>query len=167
MKTLGRTFVLGLLFLLLMPIAMADTVREWSAGAGVTADPNGEYTGAIVTGKWFPTTRELNWGVHTYGMLARYDHHNGSGASAVAGAAPVLTWRGFYAGIGAAVNNTTPHLGTPINFSTIVGYDYQINDRWSVEGNVLHLSHGASLGIAEDKPNGGVTTLGLQAIYRF
>ena len=162
--------VLLLVMLFTTPAWSAE--RDWSLGAGVAADPNGEYTGVIVSGQWLPTTRGFSWGVHTYGMLARYDHNGGSGTSAVLGVAPVLTWKGSFPlrlsiGMGAAVNNTTAALGTPVNFSSVFVADYEVNDSISVTFGAVHLSHGASVGIKEDKPNGGVTAVILQGIYKF
>ena len=165
MKQAKQLILSIFLALAIAPVALADTTREWSFGGGVAGDPNGEYTGLVASARWFPTTRDLNWGVHSYVMAAQYDHSDGSGTSVVLGVAPVITWKWFYAGMGVAINNTTPNLGTPGNFTSIFGGSWHITDNVAIDGSVTHISHAASLGLAKDKPNGGVTTVGLQAVF--
>lgn len=151
-------------FLLAAP-AQADTIRQWKTGIALGADPNGDYAAATLTRNWFPIHRDLNWGVRTYLELGRYDYDGDSGNAIAVAVEPVLTWRGCYAGMGMALGNTTPNLGTVWNFSSSGGCDFEINNGMKLGAFVNHRSHGARLGIAEDKENGGVTTINLQAVF--
>lgn len=151
-----------LLSLAIMPVAFADTLRDWQTGVAVGADPNGDYAAVTVTRNWFPVHRDLSWGVRTYAELGRFDYDGDSGTAVAIAIEPVVTWRGFYAGIGPRLGNTTPNLGTVINFSMTGGYDHEFNGGWRVGGFINHASHCARCGFAEDKENGGVTTVNLQ-----
>jgi hypothetical protein len=160
---------LTLIALIWAPVHAQD--REWSLGTAVGADISGEFSAVTFSGYWLPTKPNLDWGVVSYLQVGPYGYREGSGTSAALGIEPVVTaawgrWR-VGGGMGLAVNNTTPNLGTPINFSSVVFVGYQINPRWKVQVNGRHLSHGARLGIARDKPNGGTTVISAEAVLRF
>ena len=142
--------------------AQSDTLRDWRTGVAVGADPNGDYAAVTIARNWFPVHRDLSWGVRTYAELGRFDYDGDSGTAVAVAVEPVVTWRGFYAGIGPRLGNTTPNLGTVINFSMTGGYDHEFRGGWRVGGFINHASHCARCGFAEDKENGGVTTLNAQ-----
>ena len=161
--------VLMLLALIWAPVNAAD--RKWSLGTAVGADINGDFSAVTFSGRWLPKTPNLDWGVVSYLQVGPYGYREGSGTSAALGIEPVITkaWGPVRvgAGMGLAVNNTTPNLGTPINFSSLGFVSYDIDERWAVSVTLRHLSHGARLGIAKDKPNGGTTVISGQAVLRF
>lgn len=157
---------LFLSFLLLIAFNANADEREWSFNAGVGYDPRG-YTALTINGDWFPTARDLSWGVRTFVQGGHYDYDGETGAAAVAGVLPVVTWKGLYGGIGGAINTITPQLGTPYQFATQLGYQISLTDDWKVDLNFTHFSHCSKCGIAEDKDNGGVTTGNVFVEWRF
>ena len=134
------------------------TIRQWRTGVAIGADPNGDYAAVTVTRNWFPTHRNLSWGVRTYGELGAYDYDGDRGNAVTFGVEPVVTWRGCYAGIGPSLGNTTPNLGTVWNFSMTGGCDFDVGNGMSIGAFANHRSHASRLGIDGDKENGGVTT---------
>lgn len=145
--------------------------RTWTASVGAGADLNGQFNAITVSSEWLPRTPDLSWGVVTYLQAGPYDYQDGSGISVAAGVEPVVTMKlgpvRVSAGMGLALNNTTPHLGTPVNFSSVFMVEGNVSDNWTLRLQARHLSHAASLGLAEDKSNGGTTVVGLQGVYTF
>ena len=141
--------------------------RDWSVGGGVGYDPQG-VTALTITGDWFPTTRSLSWGVRTFGQVAQYNGDNCDGQTGgQVGALPVLTWRGFYAGMGASVGNTTCRLGTAANFVSWGGWKISVAENVEVDASISHWSHCSRCGFASDKENAGNTFFNLAGIWRF
>jgi len=142
--------------------------NEWSLGGGAGVDVNGDYNAVTVSGNWLPKKRSLGTGVIVYGELGHYDYDkDGSGSAVTVGVEPVLTYRGFYAGTGLSLGNTTPNLGTVWNFASCGGYQHTFENNMLVRADVCHESHAARMGLEEDKPNGGITTVGFQIGVRF
>ena len=141
--------------------------NEWSLGGGAAVDVNGDYYSATVAGNWLPKKRSLGTGVITSIQLGRYDYDEGSGNRVAVAVVPVLTYRGFYAGMGVSLGNTTPNLGTAWNFASAGGYQHNFDNGMFARVEVTHESHGARMGIEEDKANGGVTQFGGQVGWRF
>lgn len=158
-------FILFLVGMLAAPLASAQTIREWRTGVAIGADPNGDYAAVTVTRNWFPIHHDLSWGVRTYSELGRYDYDGDSGTAITVAVEPVVTWHGCYAGMGPSLGNTTPHLGTVWNFSMTGGCGFEVSNGMRIGAFVNHRSHASRLGIAEDKENGGVTTINLQAVF--
>jgi len=138
--------------------------HKWQTGMAIGADPNGDYTAVTITRNWFPTHRELSWGVRTYVELGRYDYDGDSGNAVTVAVEPVVTWKGCYTGIGPSLGNTTPNLGTVWNFSITGGCDFEVGNGVRIGAFANHRSHASRLGIDEDKENGGVTTINLQLV---
>jgi hypothetical protein len=157
MKTI--TLITLLIGMLIAPIASAQTIREWRTGVAVGVEVGGEYAAATLTRNWVPVRRDLSWGVRTYGELGAYDYDGDRGTAVALGVEPVATWRGCYAGMGLALGNTTPRLGTVWNISSTGGCDFDIGNDQTVGFFLNHRSHCSRCGIEEDKENGGVTTL--------
>ena len=128
MKTLMVYALIPLMALIISGFAHADTIRDWRTGVAIGADPNGDYAAVTVTRNWFPTHRDLSWGVRTYGELGRFDYDGDSGNAVTVAVEPVVTWRGCYAGMGPSLGNTTPHLGTVWNISATGGCDIELSN---------------------------------------
>ncbi len=141
--------------------------REWSVGGGAGADINGDYNAIIVSGNWLPIKRSLGTGVITSLQLGQYDYDEGSGQRVAVAAVPVLTYHGFYAGMGVSLGNTTPYLGTVWNFASVGGYRHTFDNGMFVDFSLTHESHAARAGVEKDKPNGGVTMVVGQWGVRF
>lgn len=141
--------------------------NEWSVGGGAGMDINGNYSAVTVTGNWLPKKRSLGTGVITSLQLGHYDYDEGSGERVAIAAIPVLTYRGFYIGMGVSLGNTTPNLGTVWNFASAGGYRHTFENGMFALVEVSHESHGARMGIEEDKANGGTTMVGFQMGIRF
>ena len=141
--------------------------NEWSLSGGPSIDVNGDYSAVTVFGNWLPKKRSLGTGIMIPLQFGYYDYNEGSGERVSVGVIPVLTYRGFFAGMGLSLGNTTPNLGTVWNFASCGGYQHTFENDMLVRADVCHESHGARMGLEEDKANGGITTVGFQVGVRF
>lgn len=169
-KTIGA-ILLG--FIISLPV-MADEdwslfggENKWSLSGGAGMDINGDYSAVTVSGNWLPKKRSLGTGVITSLQLGYYDYDEGNGERVAVAVIPVLTYRGFYAGMGVSLGNTTPNLGTGWNFASAGGYRHTFENNMFIDLSIAHESHGARMGIEEDKANGGVTMVVGQVGVRF
>jgi hypothetical protein len=98
-----------------------------------------------------------DWGLRLGAWL--YDKHvDGLAPDGFIGVDRLWTYDGFRYGLGAAWLNSTNDLnGTHWNFSISVAYKF--SERVFVE--IIHFSHGTSIGIRRDAPNDGWDFLGL------
>ena len=137
--------------------------NKWSLSGGAGMDISGDYSAITIQGNWLPEKRGLGVGVMTPLQLGHYDYGvHGSGERVSIAAVPVLTYHGFYIGMGVSIGNTTPNLGTAWNFRSSGGYIHTFKNGVSINGGIDHDSHGSRMGIEEDKANGGTTMVMFQ-----
>lgn len=110
---------------------------------------------------WFGGGVDVVHEPDTTALVLRHDWLHviyADGIDGAVGAAWTLRDRGLEAALGVVVvQNTTERVGTHVNFMLVLGYTWK---DWAVR--ITHISHGRSLGIAEDKPNGGLNLLTIE-----
>jgi hypothetical protein len=142
--------------------------RGWSLSGGAGVDLNGDYSAVTISGNWLPTKRSLGTGIIMPLQFGHYDYGaEGSGERVSVAVIPVLTYHGFYAGMGLSIGNTTPNLGTVWNFASCGGWRHTFENDILIRFDACHESHAARAGLEEDKPNGGITVVGFQVGVRF